>query len=161
MENRQEPGAFDLLQELLNNQRLAVVATHQHGRPYTSLVAFSASRDCRRVYFVTGRATNKYRNLSHSPHVSLLIDSRTHSVEDFATGVAATVLGKASEVAGDEIEPVIEDFLARHPHLEAFVRSPSTAVCRVDVEKYYLVTRFQYVVEMDVARWPSSIPGRK
>ena len=155
-----KPEAYEMLKTLLTSQRLAVVATVMQGRPYTSLVAFAASEDLRRIVFCTARATTKYRNLSEEPNVSVLIDSRTHSVEDFATGAAVTAIGKASELPESIVGPAIERFLRKHPHLEVFVRSPSTALCSVEVEKYYLVTRFQHVVEMDVTRWSSSSPSQ-
>jgi len=153
-----EQEAFETLKALLETQHLAVVATQMHGRPYTSLVAFVASEDRRRIVFVTSRATTKYRNLSAEPNVAVLIDSRTHSVEDFTSGAAVTALGQATEVPKHTVEATVARFLRKHPHLEAFVRSPSTAVCAVEVETYYLVTRFQHVVEMAVSQWSSSSP---
>ena len=150
--------ALDTLRVLLDSQHLAVVATQMPDGPYTSLVAFAASDDLRTIGFVTSRATTKYRNLSANPNVSVLIDSRTHSVEDFSTGTAATVVGKATDVPKDEADAAVRRFIRRHPHLEAFVNAPSTAMCLLDVEKYYIVTRFQHVVELDVTQWSSSNP---
>ncbi len=147
--------ALDMLRALLDSQCLSVVATQMQGVPYTSLVAFAASDDLRTIFFVTSRATTKYRNLSANPNVSLLIDNRTHSVEDFSTGTAVTAVGKATEIPGNEAVAVAKRFIGKHPHLEVFVKSPSTAICRVDVETYYLVTRFQNVVELDVTQWSS------
>jgi heme iron utilization protein len=152
--------AYAMLKTLLTTQRLAVVATVMRGRPYTSLVAFAASEDLRRIVFCTTRATTKYRNLSENPNVSVLIDSRTHSVEDFATGAAVTAIGTAAELPKSAGGATVERFLRKHPHLEAFVGAPSTALCSVDVEQYYLVTRFQHVVVMDVTQWSSSNPSR-
>lgn len=152
--------AYEILKTLLTTQQLAVVATQMQGRPYTSLVAFAASEDLRRIAFVTTRATTKYRNLSESPNVSVLIDSRTHSVEDFATGAAVTAIGRASELPDNVAGPTVERFLRKHPHLDAFARAPSTAVCSVEVETYFLVTRFQHVVEMDVTQWSFSSPSQ-
>jgi len=152
------PTAVDTLRTLLATQRLAVVATHRGGRSYSSLVAFAASEDLRRVMFVTNRATTKYGNLSAEPWVSLLIDSRTHSVEDYVTGAAVTVLGRAAEIGDKQTSELLEGFVRRHPHLEAFARSPSTALCVVEVESYVLVTRFQHVVELKVGEWSSSHP---
>ena len=43
-----------------------------------------------------------------------------------------------------------EQFLARHPSMADFVRSPGCAVMKVDVRSYYLVTRFQNVIELHV-----------
>jgi len=153
-----EPEAYEVLKTLLTVQHLAVVATRMEVYPYASLVAFAASGDLRRITFVTMRATTKYRNISADPNVSVLIDSRTHSVEDFTAAAAVTAIGKVTELEGEASEPTVEHFLQKHPHMEAFVRSPSTALCSVNVEKYYLVTRFQHVVEMDTAQWSSLNP---
>ena len=150
--------AFDALRALLDSQHLAVVATQMPDGPYVSLVAFSASEDLRTIAFVTSRATRKYRNLSATPNVSVLVDSRTHSVEDFSTGSAVTAVGKATDVPKDEADAALRRFIQRHPHLEAFVKAPSTAMCLIEVKKYYLVTRFQHVVELDVTQWSSSNP---
>lgn len=155
-----KPEAYEILKTLLTTQSLAVVATVMRGRPYTSLVAFAASADLRRIAFCTTRATTKYRNLSEEPSVSVLIDSRTHCVEDFATGAAVTGIGKAAELPEAVAGETVERFLRKHPHLDAFVRSPSTAVCSVEVETYRLVTRFQHVVEMDVTQWSSLPPSQ-
>jgi heme iron utilization protein len=147
------PEAIDTLRTLLKKQPLAVVATQQGGHPYTSLVAFAASEDLRRIVFVTRRATTKYRNLSEAPYVSLLIDSRTHSVEDFTAGAAVTVLGRVAEIGDKHGSALLEGFLRKHPHLESFALAPSTALCGVEVETYVLVTRFQHVVKMRVSEW--------
>ena len=152
------PAAVATLRTLLRTQPLAALATQRGGHPYSSLVAFAASEDLRRVVFVTSRATTKYRNLSAEPYVSLLIDSRTHSVEDFTAGAAVTVLGRVAEIGDKQGSALLEGFLRKHPHLEDFARAPSTALCGVEVEKYILVTQFQHVVEMRVSEWSSSNP---
>jgi hypothetical protein len=64
--------------------------------------------------------------------------------------VAVTVLGKAEEVTGAEQDHLLTHYLAKHPHLEGFATSPSCALLRVWVKSYYLVSRFQEVVELHV-----------
>jgi heme iron utilization protein len=147
-----EQTALDVLKELLVLQQLAAVATQMPAGPYASLVAFSVSDDLRKIAFVTSRTTAKFRNLSANPNVSLLIDSRTHSVEDFSTGTAVTAVGKATEITGSEAVATAKRFIGKHPYLEDFVQLPTTAIVQVCVEKYYIVTRFQHVVEHDVAQ---------
>ena len=142
--------AFATLKTLLTTQHLAVVATLQDGRPYTSLVAFVASEDLRHVAFMTRRESTKFRNLTASPEVSLLIDSRTRSAEDLTAGVAVTVQGRAAEIVDKADSVLFAAFLRTHPHLEAFARAPETALCGVEIQTYLLVTRFQDVVEMRV-----------
>jgi hypothetical protein len=51
---------------------------------------------------------------------------------------------------GEEAAKARKTYLERHPHLEEFVSSPSTAMLQLDVEKYILVTRFQDVRELEV-----------
>lgn len=148
-----EQTAFDLLRALLTSQQLAAVATQMQDGPYASLVAFSASDDLREIVFVTSRATTKYRNISANPNVSVLIDSRTHSIEDFSTGTAVTAIGKATVINGIEERAIVKHFVDKHPYLEGFVNAPTTAILRVCVEKYFIVTRFQHVVELDVSKW--------
>lgn len=143
-----------LLRGLLAKQSLAVLATRNGEQPYSSLVAFWAADDLRSLVFVTSRATTKYRNLLTEPRVSVLIDNRAHAAEDFARGAAVTAIGRTVTLAEEERARLLGPFVEKHPYLDAFARSPSTAMCRVAIATYYLVTRFQHVVEMDVRQWP-------
>jgi nitroimidazol reductase NimA-like FMN-containing flavoprotein (pyridoxamine 5'-phosphate oxidase superfamily) len=139
------------LMELFAQQQFAVLATCEvDGGPYASLMAFAVTGDLRQILMVTGRSTRKYANLRAEPRVSLLIDSRSHQRADIHEAVAVTVLGEAQEVADDERRPLLAAFLARHPHLEEFARSPSVALFRVRVRSYYLVSRFQEVMELHI-----------
>lgn len=140
-----------VLRELFQTQQLAVLATCEaNGQPYTSLMAFAVIDDLRQILLVTSRSTRKYANLSAEPRVSLLIDSRSHQRSDIHEAVAVTVLGEAEEVTGSEQDHLLAHYLSKHPHLEDFATSPSCALLRVWVNSYYLVSRFQEVVEFHV-----------
>ena len=139
------------LSQLFASQKLAVLSTQHQGQPYASLIAFAASDDLKELFFATPRATRKFAYLQANPRVALLIDSRSNQDEDIHQAIAATVLGTAAEVPPEEREQVLIRYLARHPHLEEFAQSPSTAVVRVTVETYYVVSRFQEVMELHVA----------
>ena len=138
----------ETMRQLLDSQHLAVLATGDSGQPYCSLVAFVASADMREILFATGRKTHKYSNLSAEPRVSLLIDTRENREEDLHEAMAATAVGIAEELTGEEREAQTEAYVARHPHLSDFVRAPSCALVRVRVEVYHLVRRFQQVTEL-------------
>ncbi len=138
------------LQDLFNIQPLAVLATHEKGQPYTSLVAFAATGDMRDLIFATNRSTRKYGNLNHDPRVSLLIDNRTNQVSDFHNAMAVTAVGIASEIPEDEKVSFLKIYLGKHGHLEDFVLSPGCALIRVRVEKYYIVRQFQNVMVFTV-----------
>lgn len=132
------------LEALLASQPLAVVATAHEGAPYASLVAIAAQGDAR-LFFATTRATRKWRNLEADPRIAILLDDRTREPADFHAAAAATGIGRATECAGEEAEAARAALLARHPHLADFLASPSTALVRVDIERWYVVTRFQAV----------------
>ena len=146
------PALERIVRELLSSQRLAVLSTESRGTPYSSLIAFAAAPDLKTLVFSTPRPTRKFSNLSENARVSLLVDNRTNREEDFAEAAAATILGCAREAAEEEKESSLALLLAKHPYLSSFVRSPNCAIFRVDVEVYYVVTRFQSVSELHIRR---------
>lgn len=141
-----------ILSGLFTSQKLAVLATHQKGQPYGSLVAFAAASDLKHLVFATTRTTRKFANLEADPRVSMVLDNRSNRVADFRKAVAATALGRAGEARGKERGKLAAIYLAKHPHLKDFVNSPTCALVKVRVEVYYVVWRFQNVFEWRVGR---------
>ena len=136
------------LEEMLRAQRLAVLSTSDpESAPYSNLVSFAAL-DAGRILFATPRATRKFENLEADNRVALLVDNRHNEEADFHAALAATALGRAVELAGEERERGIVRYIGKFPYLEDFVRSPSCALFRVDVERYIVVTKFQNVIEV-------------
>lgn len=146
MDDCVEPLA--LLRELFARQRLGVLATHGPEHPYASLVAVAVSDDLRRLYFSTTRATRKFEFLTSDPKVAMLVDSRSEADVDLHRAVAATAVGTARELEGEERTEQLALFLRRHPHMKSFASSPSTALVELAVETYYIVRRFQNVTEL-------------
>ena len=138
------------LKELLESQPLGVLATQNRGQPYTSLVAFASSDELRSLFFATTRSTRKYVNLSGDSRVAMLVDNRYNKASDFRWAKAVTAVGKAEELEPQRSKKRLAIYLAKHPHLEDFVSSPSCAFLRIQVSTYYLVTRFQNVMEIKV-----------
>jgi nitroimidazol reductase NimA-like FMN-containing flavoprotein (pyridoxamine 5'-phosphate oxidase superfamily) len=120
------------------------------GAPYASLVAYAESEDRRHIYFVTPRATRKFTNLSANPGVALLITNSINRPEDFHRAAAVTVIGRAASVSHPAREATIRHYVAKHPYLEDFARSPSCELLDVRVDRYILVQRFQNVTEYRV-----------
>jgi heme iron utilization protein len=145
-----DPSAehVELLRELFARQSLGVLATNGPEYPYASLVAVRASDDLRHLYFSTTRATRKFRFLSAEPRVAMLVDSRSADDLDFHGAVAATAVGTARELEGDERAAQLGAFLARHPHLRPFAGSPTSALVELAVDTYFIVSRFQNVTEL-------------
>jgi nitroimidazol reductase NimA-like FMN-containing flavoprotein (pyridoxamine 5'-phosphate oxidase superfamily) len=140
-----------ILEELCRRQPLAALATDAGSHPYVSLVAVAVTDDLRRLYFATPRATRKWANLASNPQVSLLLDNRSNQVSDFRRAAAATLLGTAQEIEGPAREEGLTFYLSRHPHLADFTAAPSCSLFNVQIERIYLVTRFQNVMEFHLS----------
>ena len=146
----EEAELEDLIRELFESQKLAVLGTQNQGQPYANLVAYAPSDDLKSLYFVTARATRKYANIEADARVTVLIDNRSNQDSDFSQAAAVTATGTAKEVVDSERDVVLTTYLAKHPMLKDFVQSPSCALLQIRVETYYLVRRFQNVMELHV-----------
>lgn len=144
------PSHMEILRDLLESQLLGVLGTHHEGEPYTSLVGFASTPDLKHLLFATGRATRKHANLVEDARASMLVDNRSNSPADFTEASAATAVGVVEEVAEGERGAFDRLFLAKHPHLEGFVHSPSCAAMRLRVATYMVVTHFQHVIELHI-----------
>ena len=140
------------LKDLFASQRLGVLATYGEGQPYSSLVAFAATNDLKYLVFATTRATRKYANLSAESRVAMLVDNRSNQDSDFHSAIAVTALGEAEEVKESERGHFLKLYLAKHPYLEEFVNSPTCALLKMCVDRYYMVSRFQNVMELHMRR---------
>lgn len=68
---------------------------------------------------------------------------------------AVTATGVAHEVpTGPEFERWSRLLTDRHPYLDAFVHSASSALFRIDIVRYLHVSRFQ-----EVRQWVPARPG--
>ena len=146
--------------ELLLSQKLAVLATQSpEGSSYSSLIAFAATDDLKKIVFATPKATRKFANIKHNPMISLLIDNRSNNDKDFHDAKAITVMGAVDRIDPDESPNELKSlYLSKHPYLEDFLRSPSTAFISISVWSYYLVSRFQEVIELHI-RNENDIPA--
>lgn len=140
------------LRDLFTTQNLAVLATHNEEQPYASLVAFVATEDLNHIYFVTPKTTRKFANLAADGRVALLINSSTNQSSDFHQAIAATAVGDAEEISGIDREQQLSHYLAKHPYLDEFAKSPTCALVRVTVRSYYLVKNFQKVLEYHLVK---------
>ena len=146
----EESELENLIIELFESQKLAVLGTQNQGQPYANLIAFAASEDLKSLYFATTRATRKYANIEADARVTVLIDNRSNQDSDFSQAAAVTATGTAQEVVASKRGEVLAIYLAKHPMLKDFVQSPSCALLQIKVATYYLVRRFQNVMELHV-----------
>lgn len=137
-----------LLRELFASQKLSVLATHCDGQPYANLMAFAVTKDLKHLLFATTRSTRKFSNLMADSRVAMLLDNRSNTEKDFRDAVTVTATGTVAEVKGRDKKRLQGLYLGKHPHLEDFVTSPTCALMKMKVETYYIVTRFQNVMEL-------------
>ena len=111
------------IKALILKRKHCVLATVSENKPYCSLMAYTASEDCTRIFMATYRNTRKFVNLKENPRVSLLIDSR-----DVADAQALTVEGVFEEIETEtERSKVRKLLLDAHPQLNDFVNHPDAA----------------------------------
>lgn len=145
-----EQEVVEKIRHLLSMQQLAVLSTQRDGHPYSSLMAYAYTPDLKSIIVATGKSTRKHQNILQEARVSLLIDNRTNSINDFHEAEALTVLGKTEIIEESDRSEFQILYLNRHPYLEKFLTSPSTAFLKINVYHYLLVSRFQNVMEYTV-----------
>ncbi len=150
---RQEDEKRKRLDDLLKNQKLAVLATHSDGQPYGNLVFFAAGPDSKEILFATYRSTRKYANLTSNPRVAMLIDSRAHLDSDIHQAMAVTATGVVDEPLPGEMTGCRRIYLEKLPHLSDFVENEDCALLRLKVQAYHLVDRFQDVTTLQTEDW--------
>ena len=125
---------------LLNEQRLAILATVSQQSPYCNLVAFTPSDDLQTIIFTTPRSTRKYANMMRNPNVSLLVDDRMRSGFGFSSGMVVTAVGAVAPVGPQDEGMFKGRHAARHADLKEFIYSPECALVQVRVARYILVS---------------------
>lgn len=148
--NTTEQAMQERIRNLLESQQLAVLSTQRNGQPYSSLMAFAYTYDLREIVVATGKSTRKYQNILEESRVSLLVDNRSNSVDDFHMAMALSILGTARHIDEADKPPYEKIYLKRHPYLQKFLSAPSTALLKITVRHYLLVSRFQNVMEYHI-----------
>ena len=101
--------------------------------------------------FATTRSDAQVRQSGADPWVALVIDSRDNRESDFHEAIAVTATGRSREALEPSATPLAARYLRQAPGPQEAsssrrrVRSSSS-----DVDTYYLVSRFQNVVELHV-----------
>jgi nitroimidazol reductase NimA-like FMN-containing flavoprotein (pyridoxamine 5'-phosphate oxidase superfamily) len=142
--------AIKRLKDFFQTQKLAALATQEPGHPYLSLMAFAMADNLNSLIIVTKRETRKYFNMVKTPGVAFLIDNRSDEKGQFQNILAVTGIGQAMEIEGTEKEPLTALFVAKHPELENFVQSRESALVKIKIDKFIIISQFQEVEELDL-----------
>jgi prefoldin subunit 5 len=131
-----------MFRKLCTQQKFAVIATQCDIEPYTSLVAFSATKDFSCLIFATLRQTRKFTNIKKNPKISMLIDNRENLSSDVKNAIAITVIGTAYEIKTDT-QCFIDILLKKHPYLTEFIQNKNCALIGLSVENFLIARQFQ------------------
>lgn len=145
-ERSPSPSTEERIRNLALDQSYGVLCTQADSQPYGSMVAFSFSDNLSQFVFSTPIATRKYRLLKECENVALVVNNQSSFPGDMLKIEAFTATGKAREIVRDKAELRWTRLLvSKHPQLDKFLESPSTAVFVVDVVRYFHVRSFQEV----------------
>lgn len=135
---------------LFDSQMLAVLSTQSQDQPYASLVAFAADETLEHIFFLTPNTTRKYENLIDSPKVAILVNNSVNQADDIYKAVSVTGIGTAALVETSDRTQLLNLYLKKHPHLKGFSKAPTTAFICVAMTRYFMVSQFQNVIEIQV-----------
>ena len=136
---------------LLNEQRLAILATVSQESPYCNLVAFTPSDDLQTIIITTPRSTSKYGNMMRNPNVSLLVDDRMRSGVNFQSGMAVTAVGAVAPVGPQDEDMLKGRHANRHAELRDFIYSPDCALMQVRVVRYIFVSSLRDAAVFEIS----------
>ena len=129
----------EYIQEVIQANRFAVLASAFEDQPYASLIAVTATEGYLKLIFATYRNTRKYNNLIRNGNVSILFENRNTTNTNLPERTVLTALGQAEEMNISDSEVEMQSHLRRHPELESFLLSTDCALFQVKVTAYQVV----------------------
>jgi nitroimidazol reductase NimA-like FMN-containing flavoprotein (pyridoxamine 5'-phosphate oxidase superfamily) len=143
----------DRLRSFNKYQYFCVLATNDKGQPYTSLISFAIAPDLKKVIFATPKDTRKYKNILNTKKVAILIDNRSSTQKKLMATEAVTIIGTARYVRGGKLrDELAAIYLKKHPDLEEFIQSDTTALIVVEATRCIHVGKFQTISVWDCRR---------
>jgi nitroimidazol reductase NimA-like FMN-containing flavoprotein (pyridoxamine 5'-phosphate oxidase superfamily) len=140
----------DRLREFDKNQYFGVLATHDNGQPYTSLISFATAPDLKMIIFATPKDTRKYKNILKTKNVAILIDNRSNTRKNLMATEAITIIGTARHVRRGKLrDELAVIFVKKHPDLEEFIHADATALIAVEATRCIHVGKFQTISVWD------------
>lgn len=150
---------IERIRALGRSQLHAVLGTDDSGRPYLSLMAFALTPDARYIVMASARDTAKYKNIRKNKTVSVLIDGRTNTADDYTKAESVTVLGSVRIIGkGRRREALSAILKKKHPALKGFIEAPTTAILLIKMDRIVHVGGFQEVTTWEATMPPSAGP---
>jgi nitroimidazol reductase NimA-like FMN-containing flavoprotein (pyridoxamine 5'-phosphate oxidase superfamily) len=150
MYQNDEPSIRDKISELAKEQLFGVLCTQNNEQPYGSMIGFALSNDLKNAVFATPKATRKYRNLTKCQNVALVVNNREKHPSDLMKIQAFTAIGKAEEIIDYNSQSFLAKMLIdKQSYLSEFLESPTPALFRIKIKRYFYVCSFQEVREWE------------
>ncbi|MBV8918407.1 HugZ family pyridoxamine 5'-phosphate oxidase [Bradyrhizobium sp.] len=159
----QQSEHFDPSREtrlLLRKSRQGALATLMAGRgdPYCSLVNVASHPDGTPIVLISQLAVHT-KNILADSRVSLMLDERTEG--DPLQGGRIMLLGRAEDVASDELVMVRRRYLNAHPSAEAFVDFKDFSFFVIRATNVHLVAGFGRIVDLGPEQFLTPIADAK
>lgn len=127
------------IEEALQTNTLAVLATEGEGQPHACFIAITPMDNFAHLVFATYRNTRKYNNLIKNNKVAVLFENRSTKSSIQPNITVLTAFGVAEEIDSSLTDKPRKLHLARHPELESFLLSANCALFKVKVNSYQVV----------------------
>lgn len=134
-----QPSIKVYIEDALQTNKLAVLATEGNSEPHASLIAITAMDDFTHLIFATYRNTRKYKNLIKNGKVAILLENRSTKSMNQPDINVLTAFGHAIEVDSSNADTAFQKHVLRHPELESFLLSTDCALFIVEVNAYQVV----------------------
>jgi nitroimidazol reductase NimA-like FMN-containing flavoprotein (pyridoxamine 5'-phosphate oxidase superfamily) len=129
---------IDQMKALTRGNNICVLATISEGKPHCSLMAYITDDQCKEIYMVTRRQTQKFQNLMKNPYVSLLIDTR--QTKPLTQAQALTIEGILQSLNNENQKRKILAKLAEcHPHLAEVIDHPDAEPLCIKINSFLLL----------------------
>ena len=99
---------------------------------------------------MTPNTTRKYDNLTSNPKVSILVNDSRNKPDDIYNAISVTGTGVCEVLDKSTGRDKLDLYLEKHPNLTDFSRAPTTAFIQIEMNRYFMVNRFQNVVEIRI-----------
>jgi nitroimidazol reductase NimA-like FMN-containing flavoprotein (pyridoxamine 5'-phosphate oxidase superfamily) len=138
---KREKAMLEKMKDMVKQNDICVLATVSGLKPYCSLMAYASNDEGTEIYMVSHKNTQKYRNLTDNPNVSLLIDTRgVDKGPKRSKARALTVSGIFQQINEKENKDHIRAILAeRLPDMREFAYHPDAEVFSIKATSFLLL----------------------
>lgn len=139
---------------------LSTISTHVPGWPFGSIVPYAVDREGAPIILIASIAQHT-KNIVADDRVSLLVHDRAQAGEDVQANGRLTLMGRAVDVASDDLEDTRARYLARVPDAAGYFATHDFSFRRITVEHARFIGGFGRIFWLDpesVGEVPSADP---